>query len=103
MRAVKKLEQSLCLLFVTETVINDSLTFFFLLKKKERCAVDRHFINSFCQLAMHKRFYWLQCQCKKKFFLMLFDEMFKMAVLWMKNEGNLSTAAKVWVSIIKLK
>lgn len=25
---------------------------------------------------------------------MLFDEMFKMAVLWMKNEGNLSTAAE---------
>lgn len=35
MRAVKKLEQSLCLLFVTETVINDSLTFFFFAKEKK--------------------------------------------------------------------
>lgn len=40
---------------------------------------------------MHKRFYWLQYQCKKKVF---FDEMFKMVVLWMKDEGNLSTTTE---------
>lgn len=35
--------------------------------------------------------FWLQCQCKKK---VLFDEMFKMVVLWMKNEGNLSAVTE---------
>lgn len=48
---------------------------------------------------MHKRFYWLQCQCKKKFFLMKCSR-------WLFYGWEMKAIClppwKVWVSIIKL-
>lgn len=72
----------------------------FFAREKKRCEVDRHFINSFCQLAMHKRFYWLQCQCKKKFFLMKCS---RWLLCGWKMKAICLPPLRVWISIIKLK
>lgn len=86
-QAVKKPEQSLRLLCVTETVINDFPPFLLKKKKRDVQLTDILLIVS-ANLPCIKGFIGCNASVRK----VLFDEMLKMAVLWMKNEGNLSTA-----------
>lgn len=74
---------------MTETVVNDPPPFF--AKEKRDVQLTDILLIVSTNLPRIKGFIGCNASVRKK---VLFDEMFKMVVLWMKNEGNLSTATE---------